>query len=237
MTPESKKLDNPVWYSLSEVHQAFALDYNNIKFYRPEYCPFGALVKNENIAGFITEYSLLAENFFIVGEKPKFSNEVKLKNELVCIQMMLHEKIKMNITENIIELNHEHSHDLFQLVNLVQPGYFKNKTFLLGNYYGIFTNNQLVSVTGERMQMNQNIEVSAVVTHPGHMGKGYATQLIAYTANAIFDRNKNPFLHAAETNIRAIKLYERLGFKTRRKISFWNFVRNNDSYDKSNSLV
>ncbi len=40
------KLDNPVWHSLSEVHQKFAVDYDGIKFYHPDYCPFGGFCNN-----------------------------------------------------------------------------------------------------------------------------------------------------------------------------------------------
>lgn len=108
---------------------------------------------------------------------------------------------------------------------MVQPGYFKKRTYLLGDYYGIFKNSELVAVTGERMEMNKYVEVSAVVTHPNYTGKGYAKQLVAHTVNNIFDKKKVPYLHVAETNTRAIKIYNNLGFQTRRKISFWNIIK------------
>ncbi|HMC98586.1 MAG TPA: GNAT family N-acetyltransferase, partial [Ferruginibacter sp.] len=101
--------------------------------------------------------------------------------------------------------------------------YFREKTVLLGDYYGIFENDRLVSVTGERMRMNECTEVSAVVTHPGHVGKGYAKQLITFVVNKVLEENKRPFLHVTETNTAAIHLYQKMGFSTRRKISFWNF--------------
>ena len=44
-TQDDKKLDNPVWFSLSETHQSFAVDYGSVKFYHPEYCPFGGFEK------------------------------------------------------------------------------------------------------------------------------------------------------------------------------------------------
>ena len=73
--------------------------------------------------------------------------------------------------------------------------------------------------------MDAYTEVSAVVTHPAHTGKGYAKKLVAYTANKIFAENKIPYLHVAETNTGAVALYEKIGFVTRRKISFWNFIK------------
>ena len=219
------KLDNPVWHSLSESHQNFAVDYTNIKFYHPDYCPFGGFGKNENISKFINEYSAMVDNFFVVGEKPELSDQLKLKKELVCLQMVISDRIDLEIKEQVIQLASVHTDTLFQLVNLVQPGYFKRRTALLGDYFGIFKNDELIAVTGERMKMNDFVEVSAIVTHPKHTGQGYAKQLIAHTVNNIFNQNKIPFLHVVENNTGAIKLYEKLGFTTRRKISFWNITK------------
>ena len=220
-----KKLDNPVWHSLNEIHQQFSLTYDNLKCYQVDYCPFGGYEDNKEVSKQIDEYAKLIDNFFIVGEKPGFSQSLTLKKDLVCLQMIIDRRIDTEIHEEIVHLNNAYDKELFDLVNLVQPGYFKSKTILLGNYYGIFKNDMLVSVTGERMKMNDFTEVSAVVTHPGYVGKGYAKQLIGYAANNIFNQNKIPYLHVSETNASAISLYEKLGFKVRRKISFWNLIK------------
>ena len=217
-----KKLDNPVSYSLSETHKHVSINYATIKFYAPAYCPFGGFIENNNVVSQIDEYSKLISHFFIVGEKPRFSTKIVLRKELVCLQMLVERRVETNIEEQIIKLDDTWADALSSLVNEVQPGYFKTKTNLLGNYFGVLKGGKLVAVTGERMKMNDFTEVSAVVTHPLHTGKGFAKQLVAHTANAIFDENKIPFLHVAETNVGATRLYENLGFKTRRKISFWN---------------
>lgn len=224
-TPDDKKLDNPAWFSLSESHRNFAVDYGTVKFYQPDYCPFGGFEKGNGIAEHIEEYSKMADSFFVVGEKPELSGQLRIKKEVVCLQMVIQDRIEIEIKERIVKLTAEHTDALCQLVNLVQPGYFKRKTALLGNYYGVFKNGELIAVTGERMQMNDFVEVSAVVTHPNHTGKGYAKQLLAHAVNEIFGRNKTPYLHVVEDNIGAIKLYENLGFKIRRKISFWNITK------------
>lgn len=216
------KLDNPVWHSLNEAHAKFSLNFTNLKCYQPDYCPFGGYKDPASIANEMDEYSKQIDNFYVVGEKPTFSENLVLKKELVCLQMLIDHPINIGVTEEIIQLNNRYEKDLFDLVNLVQPGYFRSNTSKLGDYYGIFKNGILVSVTGERMKMNNFTEVSAVVTHPNHTGKGYAKQLIDYTVNNIFNQNKIPFLHVAQSNTNAIQLYQKLGFVTRKKISFWN---------------
>lgn len=225
METNYSKLDNPVWCSLHETHQEYSIRYGDMIFYHPDYCPFGAFMEGADTMHSIDQYAQLVTNFYVVGEKPAYSNYLRLNKNLVCNQMVLDHKIKVIPHEDIVELNQQYQEDLTNLVNLVQPGYFKKNTSQLGNYFGIYQNETLVAVTGERMKMNDLTEVSAVVTHPAHTGKGYAKQLVAHTANRVFNENKIPFLHVAESNTTAINLYENLGFKTRRKISFWNLVR------------
>lgn len=142
MIPEDNKLDNPAWHSLTEIHWGFAIDYGGVKFYHPDHCPFGGFVNPEKIFESIDAYSALIHNFFVIGEKPFFSDRLMLTKNLVCRQMLLEIPADIEISEPIIELqSSDHKKDLFALVNLVQPGYFRNKTSELGSYYGIYKNN------------------------------------------------------------------------------------------------
>jgi ribosomal protein S18 acetylase RimI-like enzyme len=223
------KLDNPVWHSLTEQHQAFGISYGSARFYHPDYCPFGGLRDDENGLGNWVEYAALSDNFFIVGARPSLPNGLSIKREVICLQMILEKKIEGKVSEAIIQLNNDHKDALFALVNEVQPGYFRKNTQQLGNYYGLFKGAKLVAVTGERMCLNGFVEVSAIVTHPDHTGRGYAKQLITHTVNEIRERNCTPFLHVVENNARAIGLYQQVGFTIRRSISFWNIVNENSS--------
>lgn len=219
---EEQKLNNPVWYSLAESHKKLALLYNKTHFYDPDYCAFGAFNEIPNNGEDVVAYAKLVPSFFIFGEKPSIPNSLQLTDELLCLQMIVRSRIIIPYKDEIVKLEESHREALLGLVKIVYPEYFKSKTADLGNYYGIFKNNKLVAITGERMQMNEFTEVSAVITHPEHIGQGYAKQLVAFTANAIFEQNKIPFLHVAKANIGAVKLYEKLGFETRREISIWN---------------
>lgn len=222
MNVKHPELDNPVWYSLQETHQAFCTEHAGMKFYLPEMAPFGAFSDVETTFEGTGSYAHLCSDFYVVGERPDVGNGLILKKELVCDQMILENPCELLFSEEIVLLDTNRRRDLAALVNRVQPGYFKEETAVLGNYYGIYVNGILVAVTGERMQMNAYKEISAVVTHPDYTGKGYAGQLVAFVANAIIAENKMPFLHVAASNSRAIQLYEKLGFVKRRSMSFWN---------------
>lgn len=225
MDDRHQQLDNPVWYALSESHADYSISHPNIKFYKPDYCPFGAMISQEDLSDPISQYSSICDDFYIVGHKPHLPSPLDLKKQLVCLQMVIDREIRFPVTEEIESLGAAHANELFELVNLVQPGYFKSKTQSLGNYFGIFKDNMLVAVTGERMKMDAFTEVSAVVTHPEYTGRGYAKQLVAHTVNKILQEDKIPFLHVAETNVSAIALYEKLGFRRRRRMNFWNIEK------------
>ncbi len=216
-------LDNPVWYALQEHQRHFRMPYQSMAFFTPDVCPFGGFLNTCSPAE-ITDYARQTSHFFVVGDRPCFEDTVTLHNELVCDQMVLQHPVPVTITEPIIMLEEAHKDDLIRLVNLVQPGYFKENTFSMGTYYGIYRDNRLVAVTGERMKMNAFTEISAVITHPEHTGRGYAGQLVSHTCSRILAEGKTPYLHVASSNERAVKLYERLGFAYRRKMSFWNLI-------------
>jgi len=114
---------------------------------------------------------------------------------------------------------------MLALINLVQPGYFLPGTRLMGDYFGIWQNGELVAVTGERMRMHGLTEISAVVTHPDFTGRLYAQQLVAHVSKKNIDAGIVPFLHVAESNERAIAIYQRLGYTRRRNIDFWKIRR------------
>ncbi len=218
-----KKLDNPVWNALHEVHQPLAQTIDTTLFYPFDLCPFGAF---ENDLPEIQNHlqSPKMNSFFIVGPSAKtIDSRLTLVNRLECRQMVLEKEIDLTITENIVHLNNQFETELLELVQHVQPGYFFEKTSQLGNYYGIFKDKQLVAVTGERMRMNAFTEISAVVTHPNYVGQGLAKQLVAHAANTILKQNKTPFLHVAASNVNAIYLYEKLQFTHRKNINFWQY--------------
>lgn len=215
-----QKLDNPVYHSLNESHKKFCLNFGDTKFYNPEVAAFGGSAHMSTEKD-ITEYSKICDDFLIFGKQPDLGNFKTNLSQLICDQYVLENKIEIDYTENIIQLQEENNDELLAFIQKFYPFYFKNRTPELGRYFGIFKDDKLVAVTGERMQMNDMTEVSAVITDTNYLGKGLAKQLVAFVSGKIFEDHKTPFLHVAESNVGAKKLYEKLGFNLRGKINLW----------------
>lgn len=223
----NNKLKNPVWFSLNETHKNFAIDYDGVQFYNPEICPFGAFIEGSDTKNALNEYAKITDSFFLVSENsiPNFDkNIITLEKKIEGCQMVFDKMPSMDITENIVKLSKKNIDEIYNLVWLVMPGYYKKRSFEMGNYYGIFKDNKLVSITGQRMQTNDFIEISAVVTHPEHTRKGYAKQLTVHVTKEVMKENKHPILHTNKGN-HAIKMYEKLGYKLTRDMNWWLFSK------------
>ncbi len=221
------KLKNPVWHSLNETHKKFAMQFEGVQFYKPDILTFGAFVDASKTAHATNEIAKIAEKFFLISENidPIISeSKVFLEKKIDGCQMVLDNLSNIEITEDILLLTKKHLDEIYKLIWLVMPGFYQKNSFELGNYYGIFKNNKLVSITGQRMQTDSFIEVSAVVTHPDFTKRGLAKQLVAHTTKEILKENKLPILHTNKGNY-AIGLYEKLGYKISRDMNWWLFSR------------
>jgi ribosomal protein S18 acetylase RimI-like enzyme len=110
--------------------------------------------------------------------------------------------------------------EMLALVERTRPGPFLPRTIAMGTYLGIRRAGRLVAMAGERMHPPGWTEISAVCTEPEQRGQGLATRLVLAVAAGVRDRGDTPFLHAAATNVNAIRLYASLGFRVRRPVMF-----------------
>lgn len=219
------KLKNPVWYSLCETHQKHVIEFDEVKFYDPKICPFGAFTNTTKTIHVLNEYSKLTDSFFLVSENetPAYdSSKIILDKKIEGVQMALQNLEEVEITEEIIPLTEDYVVEIYNLIWLVMPGYYKKRTFDMGKYFGIFKNNKLVSIAGQRMQTDDFIEVSGVVTHPDFTKRGFAKQLTQHVTKDIIADGKHPILHTTKGNP-AIQLYEKLGYQLTRDMNWWYF--------------
>ncbi|SFF05707.1 FR47-like protein [Chitinophaga sp. CF118] len=222
-----EKLDNPAWWALTGPQQQFATGTAHIKRYQRDILSFVAYDHSmPDIANELDSLLEAGETFYIIGELPPLPSSCTLVKELPCVQMILQEPVV--IVENAVAispLTASHSIDMFNLINKVQPGLYVPDTRRLGDYYGVWQEDKLVAMAGERIQPEHLTEISAVVTDPDYTGRKYAQQLVTHLCNANLNKGNIPFLHVLQSNERAIKVYEYLGFKKRRTISFWQLKK------------
>jgi predicted GNAT family acetyltransferase len=109
---------------------------------------------------------------------------------------------------------------MLALTKLTKPGPFGARTHEMGDYFGIRSAGILAAMAGERLRLPGYTEISAVCTHPDHLGCGYASGLMEMFMERICSRGELPFLHVRSENARAIQVYERLGFRKRTSLHY-----------------
>ena len=105
------------------------------------------------------------------------------------------------------------------LVAATEPGPWSTRTHELGEFVGVRVDGRLVAMAGQRMRLADAIEISAVCTDPDVPRAGLracrrSRPITARTARA----GRLPFLHVRDDNAAAIRVYERLGFRTARTL-------------------
>ncbi|WP_158796105.1 GNAT family N-acetyltransferase [Pedobacter sp. L105] len=214
-------LDNSIWSALNSGNKDIALGTENVKYYPADVAPFAGLVLNtsENLN---TLYEITpGEGTFAIKNIGQLHIPApwKLIRSVPLLQMVCDDPVqRKTISDSIEELSKKHISQMLQLTTLTNPGPFRERTIDLGHYQGIFDGEQLVAMAGQRMHPLPYAEISAVCTHPDYIGRGYGAQLILSQANRIKESGGTPYLHVAEGNDRAIKLYKSLGFVTRQQM-------------------
>ncbi len=123
-----------------------------------------------------------------------------------------------------IRLTSDDVGEMLDLISRTRPGPFLPRTIELGSYLGIRREGLLVAMAGERLRPPGWTEISAVCTDEDHRGQGLASRLVRAIAAGIRARGDVAFLHAAASNVNAIRLYESMGFTLRSRPRF-TFLR------------
>jgi ribosomal protein S18 acetylase RimI-like enzyme len=217
-------LDNPVWNALISGNRHLAAGSDRVKFFDPDVSPFAAGIENslEELQELYDIYPADRPVFLWAPGKLVFPEVWKLMHCIAGLQMSFDQPTAAAYKqESIVALTKENIPEMLALTKLTKPGPFGTRTIEFGNYEGIFENGQLVAMTGQRFHCFDHIEVSAVCTHPDHLGKGYAKQLLLSRLTKILAASCRPYLHVREDNERAIHVYKALGFSVRMPVNFY----------------
>lgn len=220
------ELDNPIWSSLRSRHRALAQCSGEAARYPAECGPFlGVANAQADVAAAIDALIGPDESVYLVGVAPRLSDDWMVEAHEPLAQMICPVPIRLVDGPEVIALSATHRADVLALVALVYPHYFRPRALELGRYFGIYQDDRLAAMIGERFGTDAQQEISAVCTHPDFNGRGYARRLLAWLSNDNLERGRLPFLHVSHQNRRAKQLYERMGYRHRRDIGFWSLRR------------
>ncbi len=211
-------LDNPVWHALSTRQENFAEGDDHAKRFPARVTPIAAIVDQSPVS-YDSLVRLLRQDEivgFLHGVPSRLPAGLTIVQTAQLVQMVRMNKEKLPQPYAVETLTRSDADEMLALAELTEPGPFAKRTGELGLYLGIRETGKLVAMTGERLQPPGYTEISAVCTHPAHRGHGYASTLVSALVNSIIERGETPFLQVRTGNTGAIRVYEKLGFETRR---------------------
>jgi ribosomal protein S18 acetylase RimI-like enzyme len=214
-------LDNVIWKALTTRQAEFAESFDQARRFMPEVASLAAFLEPttrgyDSLGGLLCAGRTIA----LALESPY---QPRPRWNLVIgtpMPQMVYEGVSIpaplsSSNPEIVQLGAADAPEMMELTALTKPGPFNQRTHELGTYLGIRRDGKLVAMAGERLKIPGYTEVSAVCTHPEHIGHGYARILMTEVMQRIRARGETSFLHVREDNVRAIELYHRLGFARR----------------------
>lgn len=218
-------LDNAVRYALTGPQARFALGAGRVLRFPPAVAPFAALPDEPAPGDWEALKALVGPGEFVALFRPPLAVPAGWETpmRLECLQMVCPpggERVP-SLPGNGPRIEPLDAGDLAAMRDLVkrtEPGPFGPRTPEMGRYLGVHRDGALVAMAGERLRVPGATEISAVCTDPAYRGRGFAAALVNRLVHEIHTRDELPFLHVLVTNTPAIRVYQALGFSTRRRI-------------------
>ncbi|RYY59294.1 MAG: GNAT family N-acetyltransferase [Chitinophagaceae bacterium] len=221
-------LYNPVYNALAARDAHLGNGTSTVRYYDEAVAPFAGFPTNYQ-DGFRELHDLLPPGRQIVFARPDPIEQPAGWSLKTCLEglQFIFPDIPLPPPADLVPqpLGSAHIDEMVELVKLTRPGPFAKRTIEFGHYHGFFDNGKLVAMTGQRMHVGNYNEISAVCTHPDHLGKGYAAALIVHQLHLIRSQGRQAFLHVKADNTRAVALYNRLGFSVNRPMYFYFMQR------------
>jgi ribosomal protein S18 acetylase RimI-like enzyme len=216
-------LDNPVWASLTGTHSRLAIVNGRAARYPGDVSPFMGVPDDARPEDWRQLADLAgADPVVLVNPPASLPAGWSLLRQIEGLQMLAPEDAPPAEPSmgdwQVDQLGPADAADMLALAIATEPGPFAARTGVLGVYLGVRDQGKLIAMAGERLQPHGWIEISGVCTDPAYRGRGLARLLMELVAAGIRQRDQRPFLHVIATNAGAIRLYESMGYVTRRAV-------------------
>jgi GNAT superfamily N-acetyltransferase len=217
-------LDRPVWNALTTSQAHLAVASGAAVRIDPDYGPFAAArdTSGESLKALAATLTGPDDRIGVV-ERIAFPKPpgTRVLGGGDLVQMVWEGKPpKAPDDPRIAPLKAKDAKAMAALALATEPGPWGPKTRLYGDYFGIRIGRKLASMAGERMRLPGLAELSGVSTWPEFRGQGLASVLTRRVVRGMLERGDTPFLHCYAANAGAVCLYEKLGFRTRARLTF-----------------
>lgn len=230
MNHDTTALDDPVGASLGGLHAHLGRRLGRAATYRPDVATFSALPADPGPR----EWADLARLLGRGGFADMFSCPASPPPDWEPVFVLEGRQMtwpgggggdhpRAGTVSGVVELGAGDVPEMLDLVARTRPGPFWPRTHELGTYLGVRDNGTLVAMAGERLRPPGWTEISAVCTAQEARGRGHAARLVRSLIARVTARGERPFLHVADANTTAIDFYHRLGFTTRKPVTFRGF--------------
>ena len=210
-------LDNVVWHSLTGPRAGLGERVGQAARFHPDVSPFGAI--EDTSAGAWADLTALVG---AGGVTCVFATGLDLPEgwqplmEVPCGQLVAARVTTDGESDGLVDLVAADVPEMLELVAATKPGPFGPRTIDFGGYVGLRDDDgRLVAMAGERLRCDGFTEISAVCTAPDQQGRGLGTRMVRALVERIRARGEEAFLHVADSNDSAYRLYLALGFVER----------------------
>jgi predicted GNAT family acetyltransferase len=217
-TETATLLDNIGWHAIVGPHSALA-DRNGLAGrYQLDVAPFSAIADpaSDEAWNDLAELAGPAHPAVLFAPGLQARDGWDVVMQFKCLQMIAGDIADPPDDLELVDLTPDDVPEMLALVAATRPGPFSERTIEMGRYLGHRVDGRLVAMAGERMRCPGFSEVSAVCTDEAFRGRGLGGALTLAVAKYIRARGDEAFLHVAEENTTAQRLYLELGFTVRR---------------------
>lgn len=206
-----------MWTALSGPHAGMAGRSHDLLWYPPAVAPFVAVPAADVRPDLDAAYaSGLGDRAYFVGECPSSLPETwRIVSQSHILQLFPTGTVPRGCEDAGIVLGEADRSAMRALTQIAFPDFFRERTAELGEYLGVYADEALIAMAGERMALPGLQEISGVCTHPDFAGRGHARRLTLALWSRQHRRGVRTFLHVSEGNGAARKLYDSMGFAVR----------------------
>jgi GNAT superfamily N-acetyltransferase len=199
------------WTALRTEQAEHAVTTGAAAAYRPAVGPWAAVAADEQAAW--DDLRSLAATVEVERSTRSVPDGWRLLRRDEYLLMVDDSAVPVGDVAGVQVLDERHLDAIRGLADEVGAPMFSARAFALGTFAGVLDGDRLVSLAGTRGSTRTTREVVAVATVPDRQGEGLASRTVDALRASIRATGRTPWLQVLPENVRAVRVYERLGLR------------------------